>query len=156
MKTKHAAAVILFFFLSVAANAAMVSIYVIETGVPEDGRENLNSVNWENAFLDVFFDAGHIVSNSPILRLEKKPQGDILREVDMRPLRNGGIEFLIIAQLDYSTEFTPSELSFWVYRVNTRELITEKKVQGRQISSQREGYEYMKSIARGLIASIDD
>ena len=147
---------ILCFFLSVAANASMVSFFVIETGLPEDGRENLNSVNWENAFLDVFFDAGHIVSISPMLRLEKKPQGDILREVDMRPLRNGGIEFLIIAQLDYNTEFTPSEMSFLVYRVNTRELITEKKMQGRQISSPREGFEYMKSIARGLIAYIDD
>jgi len=142
-------------FLCVNAGAHMVSFFIIETGVPEDARENQHSVFWENAFLDVFFDAGHIVSNAPILRLEDRPSGDILQEIDMQEVRRAGIDYLIIAQLDYNAALAPSDMFFYVFKINPKNKIFESKIEGRSERSAREEYEYMKSIARGLIAYVD-
>ena len=143
-------------FLCVNAGAEMVSFYIIETGVQEDGRENQHSVFWESAFLDVFFDAGHIVSNAPILQMENKPSGDILRQVNMHEVKNAGIDFIIIAQLDYNSAVSPAEMSFFVYRINPKEKIFERKVEGRPSRPARDEYEFMKSIARGLITYVRD
>jgi len=143
-------------FLCVNAGAYMVSFYIIETGVSENGSENQHSVYWENAFLDVFFDAGHVVSNAPILQLENKPSGDILRQVNMQEVKNAGIDFLIIAQLDYNADASPSEMSFFVYRINPKEKVFERQVERRPARLAREEYEFMKSIARGLITYVSD
>ena len=143
-------------FLGVNAGASMVSFYVIETGVPVNLRGNHHSVYWENVFMDVFFEAGHIVSNTPILRLESKPSGDILQQVNMQEVRSAGIDFLIIAQLDYNAEPVPSEMSFYIFRVTPTEKIYERKIDGRTARPAREELDYMKSIASGLITYVND
>ena len=154
-KKKITLTVFLMVFLAFSAQASMVSFYIIETGLSDNGKENEYSVLWENAFLDVFFDGGFIVSNAPILRLEEKPEGDILRQINMHQVRNAGIDFLIIAQLDFHEELIPSEITFYIYKVTPRELILERKIERRQSRASREEYEYLKSIARGLIPYID-
>jgi len=142
-------------FINVSAGASMVSFYFIETGLPDNGNENQHSLLWESAFMDVFFEAGYIVSNTPVLRLENKPQGDILRQVNMHTVRNAGIDFLLIAQFDFNSDMIPSEISFYIYKVNPREKLFERKIDvraGRRPS--REEFEYMKSVARGLVPYI--
>jgi hypothetical protein len=101
--------------------------------------------------MDVFFDAGFIVSNAPVLRLENKPSNEILRFVDMQQARRAGIDYLLIAQLDFTVNGSPSEITFFIYKVNPAEKILERHLQGRQARPEREEFEYMKSIARGLI-----
>jgi len=148
-------AVILGVFAFYSAQASVVSFFIIETGLPGNGSDHQHSVFWENAFLDVFFEAGYIVCNSPILRMETKPSGDILRQVDMQEARNSGIDFLLIAQLDFTTNISPAEISFFIYKVNTREKIVERVIQGRGTRSAMDEYEYMKTVARGLITYIE-
>jgi len=141
--------------MCVNAGASMVSFYVIETGVPENRRENQYSVFWENAFLDVFFDAGHIVCNAPILSLQGGLSGDILHQVNMLEVRDAGIDFVIIARLDYNSGAVPSEMFFYVFRVNPREKLYERQLEGREARPVREELEYMKTIARGLVTYVD-
>ena len=141
-------------FLILNAEGSMVSFYLIETGLSENVSDNNYAVQWENAFMDVFFDGGLIVSNAPILRLLNKPSGDILRHVNMNEAKNAGIDFVVIGQLDFAFNGAPSDITFFIYQVTPREKILERQFQGRTSRPAREEFEYMKSIARGLITYI--
>jgi hypothetical protein len=83
--------------------AAAVSFLVVETGLPPEAAVSEYSSLWENGLLDVFFDAGHIVSNAPMLRLNEKPGRDLPDEVrnDIAEAAEGGMDFFIIAILEY-------------------------------------------------------
>ena len=142
-------------FLTLKAEGSMVSFYLIETGLSENVNDNQYAVQWENAFMDVFFDGGLIVSNAPILRLQNKPSDDILRFVNMNEARNAGIDIVVIGQLDFSHNGAPSDITFFIYQVSPIEKILERHIQGRSSRPAREEYEYMKSIARGLITYIN-
>jgi hypothetical protein len=145
------------FFLNFNAWASMVSIYVVETGLPFERAETRHPSLWENAFMDVFFDAGYIVSNAPVYRLEERPRGDILEEVefDLSIAHMAGIDFLIVAQLNFTENIqTPDDILFHVYRVSPREKIAERRFPGRTYRSEREEFDAFKVIARGLIPYI--
>jgi hypothetical protein len=148
-------AVIIGISLTFSVSAAMVSFYVIETGLNEEG-EGRQSVLWENAFMDVFFDAGYIISNAPVLRLEKKPS-DILQVINIEEAGLSGIDYMLIVLLEYKTDApVAGEISFYVYRVVKREKIIERKIQQGQIKSERDEYDNMKSIAKGFVPYIGE
>jgi len=136
----------------------MVSIFVVETGLPPDSvADNPHSILWENAFLDVFFEAGHIVTNAPILRLDTKPQNDILHTVafDIMDARDFGIDYMLIAMLDFNGDLqAPVEISFHIYRVNTGEKIFERQIPGRTFRSSRDEFDDIKAVARGIVPHI--
>jgi len=148
-------AVVLCLSLGLSAHASMVSFCIIETGVPMDTEERRQSLFWENAFMDVFFDSGYIVSNAPILRLDNKPTGDLIREFDISEIRRGGIDFMIIAKLDYNDDLTLSDVSFFIYKINPENKIYERKIERMPSRNERDEYAYMKSIAKGLIVYVD-
>ena len=105
--------------------------------------------------MDVFFDSGYIVSNAPILRLDNKPTGDLIREFDISEIRRGGIDFMIIAKLDYNDDLTLSDVSFFIYKINPENKIYERKIERMPSRNERDEYAYMKSIAKGLIVYVD-
>ena len=152
---KRITLVIIVFFTVFSVEASMVSFFVIETGLPQDGDKNQHSLYWENVLLDVFFDAGHIVCNAPILRLESRPSGDILRAsaFDMEDARNGGIDFVILAQLDFlsGSLAPPGEISFFIYRITGREKIFEKRITGKTYRSTGDEIDDLKIIVRELV-----
>jgi len=153
MKKGLLIAVILGFFLNTNVWASMVLFYIVETGLPENGQISQQSVAWENAFMDVFFDAGYIVSNYPILRMETKPSADILQyiSINFSEARNMGINFLIITQLDYNAGSQyPAEITFSIYKTATNEKILERQLQGRTYRTTREEFDDIRSIIRNL------
>jgi len=152
MKRRVLISIFLAFFVSFGAWASMVSFYVIETGVAEETEMLQHSVNWENAFLDIFFDAGHIVCNAPILRLDKKPSGDISNMVDMKDARDSGVDFVLIAQIDYETNTrAPKEVICVIYNLVTKEKLLEKKISPDKFKKAKGEYEDIKTFVRGLI-----
>jgi hypothetical protein len=141
-------AVFLGFFITFTAQAYTVLLSVIETGLPDNGSQNQHSVLWENAFLDVFFEAGYIVSNAPILRLEGKPSGDIIRFIDMDEARSAGADYMIVAQLDYTADTPlPLDISLIIYKIDDRKTIIEKQIAERKRND-------IKAIARGIVPYI--
>ena len=151
---------ILIIFLAISASADMVSFFIVETGLPvnpDNAAVHQHSVLWENAFMDVFFDAGFIVSNAPILRIEKKPSGDILKAalISMSDAREWSIDYILVTQLDYPAEETaPSDILFFLYRTSPEEKILEKSVKRNFPRTARNEYEELKTIVRGLIPYI--
>ncbi|WP_010255437.1 hypothetical protein [Treponema primitia] len=92
--------------LAVSAQGATVSFMVIETGLREETPTIESSRLWEDALLGVFFDTGHIVSNTPILRVSQKPQKNLPDEAkaSLGEALDGGADFFILAVLDYENQ----------------------------------------------------
>jgi hypothetical protein len=143
-------------FLAFSTEASMISFCVIETGLsPENGR-NRHSTLWENALMDVFFDAGYIVSNYPMMRLNSKPPDskstirssgfDVGEAVDV------GIDYILIARLDFDTALQPpGEISFFLFKVTQHEIVYEKRIAGRAYKSDKEVSDDLKTIIRELL-----
>jgi len=157
MLKKAAAALFMGIFLVFGLEAAMVSFMIIETGLPQEGGRIEQSDLWEDAIFDVFFEAGHIVSNAPILRLDEKPSTEIQRMTaeELLEARAGGADYFIIAQLDYLSDIPKlSEIYFVLYKMNPYKKVHEKRFSGKAYKTQKEEIDDLKYIARGLIPLI--
>jgi hypothetical protein len=90
-------------------SAATVSFLVVETGIPEQSERPQSSLLWENGLFDVFFDAGHIVSNAPIMRIPEKTTEKLPDPVrdELDQARNGGAEYFIVVLLEYPASGEP-------------------------------------------------
>jgi hypothetical protein len=79
---------------------------VAETGAAELAPGEAayeSSLIWETCLLDVLFEAGHIVSNAPVRRLELPGDGDFPGELGpaLEEARSGGADYIILALLRY-------------------------------------------------------
>ena len=85
--------------------AATVSVLVMEAGQTRENQGGQYPILWENGLLEVFFDSGHIVSNSPTLQIAEKPDDDFPpeAEMDFNNAKEGGMDYFLIALIDYST-----------------------------------------------------
>lgn len=145
-------------------SAATVSFLVIETGLGEgEGRNDFSSL-WETGLMDVFFDAGHIVSNSPIMRVPVIPEeefpGEALAELD--EAREGGVDFFIIALLDYEgsppggNQRPPKSISLRLFGINPYRLLFEQSYSGIVSVSANEEFLNAKRAARIIIPHLKD
>lgn len=153
MKKSIFAAVIFGVFLVIRAEASLISFFVIETGLPEETGINQNSIIWENAFMDVFFDAGYIVSNYPMLRYETKPEGNILEisGFNVFEAKDAGVDYILISKLDYSPPAQlPESISFYVFKVDQYEIIYEKHINGKNIRGGQLANDDLKTIINEL------
>jgi len=156
---KKISALLLFGVLFVPGiTAAWVSFIVIETGLPDTAGRNQHSERWESSLMDVFFDAGYIVSNAPILRLNAKPSVgiEVVAERDIEEAAEGGADYFIIAQLDFtSPSQPPGNVTLFLFRITPLGKVFERSIQGRTYSSAREESEILRNIVMGLIPHIE-
>ena len=152
-----AAFLCVFFVLRI--EAANISFLVIETGLSLEADTNQHSVLWESSLLDVFFDAGHIVFNAPVLRLETKPAGEFPQEAkdELDDAMEGGAEYFILAFLDYDANSQiPRNISLQLFRINPYKKIFEQQYTGKTYRSTREEYDDLKGIVRGLVPHLNN
>ncbi|MDR1909981.1 MAG: hypothetical protein LBQ35_08735 [Spirochaetaceae bacterium] len=114
--------------------AHTVSFIVGETGLSREAPSSDASNRWETGLMDAFFDAGHIVSNAPILRLGSPAREELPPEFmrDFYDAREGGVEFLILALLDYRAwdgrgPLEPRRVSLRVFRVTPYQFVVEEQ-----------------------------
>jgi hypothetical protein len=161
----------LFAALALPLSAANVNVVVVETGV--SGAENTTagvfeaSSLWENSFLDVFFEAGHIVSNSPVLHLGHLGAKDFPGKetankefppelsIELEDARTGGADFFIIALLAYppgnvDRRAKPEQVSLRVYTTRPYGFVYEGNSSLGAAPPETEG-ERAKRLIRGLI-----
>jgi hypothetical protein len=129
---------ILVFTLSAAlvpVSAYTVSFIVVETGLPEEQGACEYSTLWESGLLDEFFDAGHIVSNAPVLRLNKPPAKQFPDEAagSLNEANVGGADYVVLALLDYQGSGTPhtipkpKQVSLRLFKTTPFRFIGEEK-----------------------------
>ena len=151
---KGLAVLILCLFPVLSAQASLISFYVIETGLNEESGRNRHSTLWENAFMDVFFDSGFIVSNYPMLRLNEKPNVPIIEACGfcVEEAIDAGVHYILIAQLDFSNAMrAPDEISLYVFKVIDHEIVYERQIAGRNYGSDRDATEDMKKTISPLV-----
>ncbi|MDR2258795.1 MAG: hypothetical protein LBE14_06565 [Treponema sp.] len=143
--------------------AATVSFLVIETGLPSEMENNVYSSLWESGLFDVFFEAGHIVSNAPIKRLDKKPQKPFPDEVrkDLNEAADGGAEYFILALLDYPQAAAnetpkPRNISLRIFKVSPYKLLYEQRYSDKASADIDEEFVTIKQSIRGLVPHLAD
>jgi hypothetical protein len=126
------------FFVLGTLPAATISFLVIEAGLSEGTERPQSSLLWESGMMDVFFDAGHIVSNAPIMRIpertaEKLP--DPARS-EFDEARNGGADYFIMVLLEYpgqgsaGTAGKPEKVYMRIFSVSNETLVYEAACAG--------------------------
>jgi hypothetical protein len=136
------------------AEASLISFYVIETGVPENVGRIQHSLTWEDAFMEVFFESGYIVSNYPMMRLAQKPNGNILEisGFDIFEAKDAGIDYILISLIDYSSPYQlPDRVSIYIFTTKNHEVIYERHLAGRSYRNEREEFDGLKSVIRDLV-----
>jgi hypothetical protein len=169
--------------------AATVNFLVVEEVRESSGGEGSapvppvsfeSSALWETCLLDVFFEAGHVVSNSPILRLSgaaDSPGGDESGGEFPPALRSGleeailgGAGYLILVRLSYPPGTDPKtkpeevrlgiyslkpagggNLTGFVYEDGASLVLREDRPAGEEIERDR-----AKRLIRALIPHIKD
>ncbi|MDR2073105.1 MAG: hypothetical protein LBP60_06710 [Spirochaetaceae bacterium] len=129
---RHFIALTLAFAGLIPLQAATVSVLVIETGFPSGTGRTQSAAVWESGIMDVLFDAGHIVSNAPILRIPAAPDSEIPLQArhDFDDARLGGADFFVMVLLLFPEEDLehPREIRIKVFSVSTGKLLYESSV----------------------------
>lgn len=142
---------IVLFFIILAVfplSAANVSFLVMEVG--QKGRQVYTQypVMWEDDLLDVFFESGHIVSNSPMLQLNNQPQDTFPNEAerDFENAQRGGMGYFMVAIVDYGL----SDVTMRLFSTKSRELLKEHKYNVKSFRNTKEEHASIKSAVREM------
>ena len=151
---KHCCMIILALLGFMSLGAATVSVVVVETGLsPEKGCTPSASV-WESGIMDVFFEAGHIVSNAPCSQIISA-SGLLPSEVnqDFDQARVGGAEFFVLVILNHPRDKPENfkEVIIRIFRVSTGELLHETSVSGRAWGNSEDEFLAAKQNAGNLV-----
>jgi hypothetical protein len=154
---------LLLFFICIAffpLNAAGVSFLVIESGLDKEAAQMQSSGLWESGLLDVFFEAGHIVTNAPVMRFKIMPDKKLPDEVqnDLHEAIEGGMEYFIIALLEYQTASAgqkPTQITLRLFRINPLKLLFEHKYSNSKAKNAKEEFDNLKQAARILLGQIE-
>jgi hypothetical protein len=142
-------------------HASMISFLVVETGLVEGNNAGEYSTLWEDSLMSAFFDAGHIVSNGSILRLEKSPSKVFPDEVedDYYEAAAGGADYFVLALLEYKNQngkYTPSGISVRIFTVESTELVYQQNFPAGTGASLREESTKAREAARAIIPHLKD
>ena len=82
--------------------------------------------------MNAFWEAGHVVTNSPIARMERKPDNDLSGtvDIDFRDAASGGAEFFVLGFLEYQVQGgrpVPVGIVLKIYRTGNRQLVYEQR-----------------------------
>ncbi|GHV63563.1 hypothetical protein AGMMS49587_14010 [Spirochaetia bacterium] len=141
---------------------ATVSFLVIETGLRDDRKANEYSVLWESSLMDVFFEEGHIVSNSPSLHLAQKTDKELPDEAmaDLSGAIDGGVDYFILALLDFPAVAggkvqKPGDISLRLYKTRPYQFLYEERYAGRNNNNMKDEFARVKQTVRRLIPHIN-
>jgi hypothetical protein len=154
---------LLFGALTIPLFPATVSVLVIETGLPEDGGSSSWSGLWESGLLDVFFEAGHIVSNAPVKRLTLNPQKVFPDEAqaEFDEAVSGGAEYFILALLDYpppvgQEDPRPRNIALRVFRLSPYRFLHEQRYTEPAARNMGDEFARIKQSVRKLIPLLEN
>jgi hypothetical protein len=132
--------------------AANVSVLVMESGLNEESPGNVYPYLWENGLMDAFFDSGHIVTNSPKIQISGKPDDDFPAEAerDFDNAQEGGMDYFLIALIDYSTPL----VSLRLFDIKSTKMVFEQKHAVTTFRNTKDENDKIKAAARVMAAHL--
>ncbi|GHT59635.1 hypothetical protein FACS1894109_15910 [Spirochaetia bacterium] len=152
---------LVFVSMALPLHGATVSFLVVETGLREDAKANEYSTLWESSLMDVFFEGGHIVSNSPALRLARKSDKEFPDEAlpDLGEAIDGGVNYFILAMLDFSSGngniMRPGDISLRLYQTRPYQFLYEERYAGKNSNNLNDEFARIKQTVRRLLPHLD-
>jgi len=150
---------VLLLVLVFPASASMVSFLVVETGLSEETVSQYGSI-WEGGLMEVFFDAGHIVTNSPIARMEKRPAEDLSGYIgiDFYEATRGGADYFILGFLEFQNKdaHVPNAMVIKIYNTDTGKLIFERSFPAGTGRNMGEEFQMARDVGQDIISNIKD
>ena len=152
----------LLMLLAFPASASMVSFLLVETGINDEVSSGQYTSLWEGGLMAAFFDAGHIVTNSPIARMEKKPERDLSGTVaaDFNEAVSGGADFYILGFLEFQvqgqgTRAVPVGIVLKLYNSESQQLLFEQRFPAGTGKSLDEEYQFAQNAGRTIISHLE-
>ena len=147
--------------LAFPLSASMVSFLVVETGLNENVPSSQISTLWGGGLMSAFFDEGYIVTDSPLVRMEKKPSNDFTGQVEEDYLEavNAGSEYFILGFLEYrivSEKVVPVNITIKLYDISGKKLIYENVFAVGEGKNLAEEQKYAMDAGKILISQIKD
>jgi len=138
----------------------MVSFLVVEAGLLPGSEAAEYSNVWEGGLMGAFFDAGHIVSNSPVMRIEKLSASTLPAEVkrDYADAYTGGADYFILAVLEFKLQdrrAKPYEIHIRIFTTNTEQLIYENRFPAGNGINLQDEYLKAQETARTVAAQLE-
>jgi hypothetical protein len=148
---------VLLLLLVFPVSASTVSFLVVETGLGEKTITQYGSL-WEGSLMEVFFEAGHIVTNSPIARMEKRPAEDLSGPIklDFNEAKVGGADYFILGFLEYKDSSVPNAMVVKIYNTDTEKIIFEQSFPAGTGRNPREEEQIAKNAGRIIVSNIKD
>ena len=139
-------------FAAPALCAANVSVLVMESGQSRENTGPQYPALWENGLLDAFFDLGHIVTNSPKIQVDGKPDDDFPAEAerDFDNAKEGGMDYFLIAVIDYSTPY----VSLRLFDIRSTKMVLERKYNITTFRNTKDETDKIKAAARTMAARL--
>jgi hypothetical protein len=111
--------------------------------------------------MDVFFEAGHIVSNAPIMHIVERPESSFPEEnsAAIQQAYAGGAEYLVIAILDYEGVTKPARprvVSLRLFHLYPYKLLFEEIYSNSGQTPMSEEISHAKRTAQMIIPHIGD
>ena len=152
--------VVLSILLIFPVSASMVSFLLVETGIGENVPESLYGSLWEGGLMAAFFDAGHIVTNSPIARMEKKPAGDFtgIVENDFYEAVSGGAEFFVLGFLEFQVQGgrpVPVGIVLKLYNSGSQKLLFEQQFPAGKGRTNDDEYQSAQNAGRIIVSHLE-
>ena len=142
------------------ASASMVCFLIVETGIDDDVESTQYSSLWEGGLMSAFFDAGHIVTNYPVERMEKKPAQDLSDGIadSYFEALDGGADYFIVCYLEcmeQGGQAVPIDIIVKLYGTSPQELIFERNFPVGKVNL-REEYQFAQNAGQLLITNIKE
>jgi len=152
---------VLLVFLGFPASASMVSFLLVETGLDKEGPSTQYTSLWEGGIMDPFFDAGYIITNSPIVRADEKPTQDLSghAEEGFYDALMGGADYFIVGFLEYqiqSKKAVPVGMVLKIYRTDTKKMVYEHNFTVGAGKSLDEEFKIAKNAGRTMLSHMKD
>jgi hypothetical protein len=148
---------VLLLLLVFPASASMVSFLVVETGLSEETKTQYGSL-WEGGLMEVFFDAGHIVTNCPIARMEKMPEKDLSGPIgnDFFEAAVNGAEYFVLCFLEFQKKdgSVPKAMVIKIYDINAEKIIFVRSFPAGTGKSLGEEYQIAQNAGRVIVSNI--
>jgi len=148
---------VLLLLLVFPASASMVSFLVVETGLNNEANTQYGSL-WEGGLMAAFFDAGHIVTNCPIVRMEKRPENDISGNIgnDFFEAAVNGADYFVLCYLEFKDGSVPNAIVVKIYNINAEKLIFERSFPAGTGKSLNEEYQIAQNAGRIIVSNVKD
>jgi len=135
-----------------ALYAANVSVLVMESGQSRESPGNQYPTLWENGLLDAFFDSGHIVTNAPIKKIDGKPSEGfpVEAERDFDNAQEGGMDYFVVAVIDYATP----NVSLRLFDIRSTKMVREQKYRITTFNVTKDELDKIKAAATTMAVTI--